>query len=113
MNPHYDSDKLGWEVITFDQPDMSYEFNTLCFWKTKEGLVFSAQSSGCSCPTPFEEYEGKTAVDIEQKLERVGSYEQAVRIIDGWNEDYNKRPYLSESQMDTDKRQLRSWFNGA
>lgn len=111
IDPYHDSDKLGWKQITFDQPDMSYEFNTLCFWRTDKGLVFTAQDSGCSCPSPFEDYNGDTAVEIEQKLERVGSFEQAQRTIDAWNKDYNNKPYLNSAEIRSELEQLESWFN--
>lgn len=102
MNPYYDADKMGWEVIEFDQPNMYYEFNTLVFWKTKEGIIYTAQSSGCSCPCPFEEYDGKDEISIRQKLERVGSYEQANSTINSWNDNYGL--FLEE------KQKLKGWF---
>lgn len=94
MNPNYGYEKLGWKMISFDEPNMSYEYNTLCFWITPDNRVFSASDSGCSCPIPFEEYSGRTAVEIEQKLERVGSYEQAISIFVDWNKNYNGKPYM-------------------
>lgn len=110
MNPHYDYKELGWKMVTFDQPDMYYEFNTLCFWKTPKGLVFTAEDSGCSCPNPFEYFDGKTAIEIEQKLERVGSLEQAKRTFDAWNKDYNDRPYLNPTEIEQEMRILEGWF---
>ncbi len=64
MNPHYDYEKLELDMLCFDEPDMSYEFNMLCFWKTKTGEIYSASDSGCSCPTPFEDYFGETQKDV-------------------------------------------------
>lgn len=107
INPYYNSEKLGWSRIEFDQPDMSYEYNTICFWRTKDGLIFTAEDSGCSCPTPFEKYEGVDEKEIIQKLERVGSYEQAIQTIDAWNVGFDKKPY---GAFLDEKRQLKAWF---
>ena len=109
-NPHYDFDKLGWEMIELEQPDMSYKFNYLCFWKTPGGLVLSASDSGCSCPSPFEDYCGDTAIAIEQKLERVGSVEQAKSIIDAWNEGYDNRPYVGMDEVVKTLDKIKGWL---
>jgi hypothetical protein len=84
-NPYYAPEKFNLEMISFDEPGLSYEFNTLCFWSNDQGMVYSAQDSGCSCPTPFEDYEGETQNEVLQLLERVGSPEQAGQIFDAWN----------------------------
>ena len=94
MNPKDDFKKLGWKKICFDEPDMCYEYNTLNFWITEDGRVFSASDSGCSCPTPFEDYCGNTEEEIEQKLERVGSYEQALSIFKAWNKNCDGKPFM-------------------
>ena len=87
INPHYNPEKLGLEMLSVEQPDMSYEFNILCFWSTGDGRVFTAQDSGCSCPTPFESYDGETQKEVLQKLERIGSVQQAEYTFDSWNKD--------------------------
>lgn len=92
MNPGYDSDQLGWEKISVEFGDNAYEFNTLCFWKTKTGEVYMAHDSGCSCPVPFKSFEGKTEKAITQKLERVGSLEQAKAEFERHHEDEYDRP---------------------
>lgn len=44
-------------VHVLDESDLSYEFNTLIVVEeTQSGKLYYATSSGCSCPTPFEEY---------------------------------------------------------
>lgn len=57
-NVHSNPEKSGLKIIdSLDQPDLDYEFNTLiAVQHIESGRVFEAQSSGCSCPTPFEEY---------------------------------------------------------
>lgn len=88
-NPYYAPEKLGLEMISFQEPGLCYEYNTLCFWSTGDGRVFSASDSGCSCPTPFEKYEAETQVECLQRLERVGSKEQAEQIFESWNGGYD------------------------
>lgn len=84
-NPYYNPDQFDLDLFSLDEPGLSYEYNTLCFWATKDGRVFTAQDSGCSCPTPFEDYEGENQKEVLQKLEQVGSVEQAERTFDSWN----------------------------
>lgn len=37
-------------------PEASYSFNYLMVWEHKDGRIFYASDSGCSCPSPFEDY---------------------------------------------------------
>ena len=109
INPYYGTDALAsWEMLSFDEPNLSYEFNTLCFWKTPNG-VFTAQDSGCSCPTPFEDYCGNTPAEIEQKLERVGSIEQGERVFDAWNKNYDGGCHVDIFG----RNRLTEWLKGA
>lgn len=111
MNPYYDSDKLGWKKLELDQDDLAYEYNTLCFWKTKTGLIFSASDSGCSCPIPFQDYEGETEEDIIKKLERIGSLDQATALISSWNERYGYKSKVSLNEILKIREDLKNWFN--
>ena len=85
MNPYYAPEKLNLDMLAFDEPNMCYEYNTLCFWATDDGRVFTAADSGCSCPTPFEEHDRPTVDEVLATMERVGSVEQAVATFDAWN----------------------------
>ena len=104
-NPHYSAGELGLELYSLDEPEMSYEFNTLDFWATKDGRVFSASDSGCSCPTPFEDYEGATQDEVLQKLEQVGSVRQALEIFDAWNKGYEGNAFMAPG----DRNGLEGW----
>jgi len=57
-NVYYEPEHFGLEMVdSLDEAHLSYEYNTLIVLKHKDsGRVFSAQDSGCSCPTPFEGY---------------------------------------------------------
>lgn len=89
MNPHYDSDKFGWERVDVEFGEPEYSFDTLIFWKTPGG-IYAAHDSGCSCPTPFEAYEGDSEKEILQKLERVGSLPHAKELYQ-----YHTRSYAA------------------
>ena len=83
VNPYYGSDKLGWALHSLER-DLSYEFDILAFWITSENEVYTAADSGCSCPTPFEGYEGTTPEEIKAKLTRVASLKQATELAQEW-----------------------------
>lgn len=57
-NVYSHPENVGLELIgALDEPDLSYEYNTLIAVNHKEsGRVFWASNSGCSCPTPFEDF---------------------------------------------------------
>ena len=56
-NFYYNPEKSGLTILTtLDESDMSYEFNTFVIWEHKDGRLFYAEDSGCSCPTPFENF---------------------------------------------------------
>ena len=104
MNPYYDADKLGLEMVTFSEPDLCYEFNDLCFWK-KEGVVYSGSSSGCSCPTPFEEYEGESLKEILPLLERVPTLKKAKETIKSWSRESSNRKSFYDHNWSTEIEQ--------
>lgn len=84
VNPYYNPSDLKLEQLSFEDPGACYSFDTLAFWTTEDGRVFTARDSGCSCPTPFEDYCGTTQDEVLAKLERVGSLEQAEAAFDSW-----------------------------
>lgn len=70
MNPYYNPEELGLEVVTYlEDPGACYDFDMFAIWFHPEQKVFYyAQDSGCSCPSPFEDYtslESLTKLDPE------------------------------------------------
>ncbi len=98
MNPYYNSDSLGLDPLIFEESGLCYAYNTLCFWSIN-GKVYTASDSGCSCPTPFEQYEGDTLEDVLKNLEEVGSLREAEAILENWGK--------AETG---DKKELRDWW---
>jgi len=98
-NPYYSTDELSLKLISFEQ-DLGYEFDILCFWATADGKIYTAHDSGCSCPTPFEDYMGYTQKDVLVLLERVGTIEQATQIFNTWNKcAYRDDTKVSSSEL--------------
>ena len=107
MNPYYDWKKLGWEMLSLE-PNLSYAFDIICLWKVGS-KVYTASDSGCSCPSPFEDYTG-SAKEIEQKLEKVGSLEQAEQAITSWNKQWGSNTKVSKKEVDDILNELRVWL---
>lgn len=57
-NIYYNPEDHGLEIIAeLENSDGCYEFDThLVFRHTKSGKLYYAHDSGCSCPTPFEDF---------------------------------------------------------
>jgi len=106
INPYYNPEQLNLELLSFEA-GYCYKFDTLCFWATETGQIYSASDSGCSCPTPFEGYVGEDQKDVLQQLERVGSLEQAENLFDEWNVEYDGS---SKKLNDEEKHDLAVWI---
>ena len=55
-NPYHHPEKFDLTLIHTLDERLSYEFNMLLVWEHKDGRLFWAADSGCSCPDPFEDY---------------------------------------------------------
>lgn len=56
-NVYNTPEKFGLEVYGDVWRDMSWEFDAFIIWKQPStGAYLWAHDSGCSCPTPFEDY---------------------------------------------------------
>lgn len=106
MNPAYDKFN-GVESIEFELGG-GYEFDTLMFFADSRG-VYTAQDSGCSCPTPFEYYEGPSWEAVRDKMERIGSREHAMRIFDAWNDLHSGE--WTNKLSSTDRFRFVSWLD--
>ena len=70
-NIYSDPEDFGLVILKeFDLAE-EYEFHKFVFWgRPADGQIFYASDGGCSCPTPFEDYEGLDS------LTRLGDGEQ-------------------------------------
>jgi hypothetical protein len=56
-NPYYNPEPLGLVIVDTLEAGECYEFDTLVVWRhVDSGRLYWAHDSGCSCPTPFENY---------------------------------------------------------
>lgn len=55
-NIYYNPKKHG--LTPFDEVETAggYEFDTTVIWQDNDGKLYWAHDSGCSCPTPFEDF---------------------------------------------------------
>lgn len=57
-NVYYNPEAWGLTPIAeYQDPHACYDFDIVVAWANEQGHVYAARSSGCSCPTPFEEYD--------------------------------------------------------
>lgn len=78
-NPYYNPEKMGLEIIGDWSEDLSYEFHIVLAWKDKEsGKYYWAEDSGCSCPTPFEDYFTKESLPVLNR-QTYPEFERAVK----------------------------------
>ena len=63
-NAYYYPENLGLKVVAeVEYSDRNYVFDTRVVWKDDQGNFYTARDSGCSCPTPFEDYTSKDSLD--------------------------------------------------
>lgn len=73
---YYNPEKFNLEiVIVLDEEYLSYEFNMFVVWKDTNGGLYYATDSGCSCPSPFEDYTSLADLTFATKAEIVSALE--------------------------------------
>lgn len=76
-NPYYDPEACGLKMVdSFELRDESYEFDLVAVWKDEHNQLYWAMDSGCSCPTPFENFHSIESLD---KLNNWNYFEETVR----------------------------------
>lgn len=54
---YYQPERFGLApVAEIDYSDGSYQFDLRVVWRHEDGAFYTARDSGCSCPSPFEDY---------------------------------------------------------
>ena len=84
-NVYYDPEKFGLTQIGHIELAGSYEFDTYVLWKDKNGLVYWAYDTGCSCPIPFEDYTTLESLNVIRIYTDLDVLKSALgsRVIDG------------------------------
>jgi len=79
-NPYSKPQNVGLEIVGELDEGEPYSFNMVVVWKNKKGKLFYAADSGCSCPSPFEDYEGEETLTKLTK-ENLDEFEKTVRKL--------------------------------
>lgn len=54
---YHQPEKFGLRpVFEYELREPCYSFDTFVMWKHEDGPLYWAHDSGCSCPSPFEDY---------------------------------------------------------
>lgn len=64
---YHQPEEFGLTIVAEVDFGCSYDFDMHVIWKDAAGVHYYATDSGCSCPSPFEDY------DSIESLERVDS----------------------------------------
>lgn len=75
-NPYYHPEDFGLTIVGMIEVEPDYDFDMLVVW-TDGTTLYWAEDSGCSCPSPFEDF--TTIGRLNQ-----GGTEACVRAIDAW-----------------------------
>jgi hypothetical protein len=79
-NIYYHPEKCGLELLDVLEEPLDYEFNMLGLWReTSTGKMYWAQDSGCSCPTPFDDYCGVSNMTPLANVYDYSVFEKVVR----------------------------------
>lgn len=55
-NIYYDKEKFGLEIVNEVDSAGDYSFDKTVIFKDKDNNFYFASDSGCSCPSPFEDF---------------------------------------------------------
>lgn len=80
-NVYYDPEDFGLKIVaSADWSDGCYQFDYFVVWADAENNLFYGEDSGCSCPSPFENFNGlqsltaATFIDIWGRVGEIANY---------------------------------------
>lgn len=93
-NPYYDPEKCGLKkVAELDFSSGMYEFNLTVVWTHgDEKKFYWASDSGCSCPSPFEDFH-----EIEQF--ESGGFKEVRNALNSRFDTENYGPYVKITEL--------------
>lgn len=69
-NIYYSPEAYGLEVIaTLDYYEPNWSFDMVVVWRSDDGRLFYGIDSGCSCPSPFEDWKVDDLTEFNNALE--------------------------------------------
>jgi hypothetical protein len=67
---YYNPEKFGLTLVGMaDEAGLSYEFSMFGVWKDAGGQLYYGADSGCSCPSPFEDFTSLEALTMATAAE--------------------------------------------
>lgn len=64
MNVYYGPEEFDLKTVgEISWDDEPYQFELTVVWKDNEGNLYWASDSGCSCPSPFEDFYSKDQLE--------------------------------------------------
>ena len=100
-NIWYAPEKFGLvQFAEFEYSDGCYQFDTRVVWKDEQGQLWTARDSGCSCPTPFEDYhlgniDRLTCTDV---------------IREEWKDNFDRCPDMTQDQYQYRIRKIEAYL---
>lgn len=97
---YYQPEYFDLEIVgTLELAEPCWSFDMFAVFKHADGRTFWAQDSGCSCPSPFENYNSLESLNEFSNVSELRS-----EIINGYSWDSS---YLSLNDIDTWLAELR------
>jgi hypothetical protein len=84
-NVYYSPEDFGLTVVDELSKDPDYDFDMLVVWRHEDGTLYWAHDSGCSCPTPFEDYNRLS--DLYVLKDTLREFRQAMDYMYGVSEE--------------------------
>src|SRR6476469_4897948 len=80
-NIYYNPERFGLEIVgTIDWAEPDYSFDFTAVWKKSRGEYYLASDSGCSCPSPFEDF--TSVEDLQGPYNKTQLKEALGRLVD-------------------------------
>ena len=95
-DPYYNPEKFDLEIVECFEEEPDYSFDMFVIWRHKDGTIYVAQDSGCSCPSPFENFGSL------EDLTKFSDSKSLIEEFDSWNRGYGnslKEPAVSEAHQ--------------
>lgn len=106
-NPYYDPSKFGLELVdSIEWDGEDYQFHITAVWRQARGKYYVATDSGCSCPSPFEDYDKLEDLDgphNKRGLESILRVKIKENAREGTNSYYGGR---SRAELEKEVREL-------
>jgi hypothetical protein len=99
-NVYDNPEKYGLETVgEVEWDDESYAFNITAIWRDpQDGQLYLASDSGCSCPSPFEDFDGLAKLKRVTRDEAIDELKgEAAR---GWVDGDGERFHYGRSRAD-------------